>query len=126
MVGWLVVTTNRAEPNERIEGMTRSFREMGDILDYVGFSPTQILLASVLELSSQRSALGEELYANLNEKLANILEYLTLHGARIFPEVPPSQRPGDRPKYAEKGNGAEPDSTRRDEVKLQGNVESNT
>ena len=111
------------EPNERIEGLTRSFREMGDILDYVGFSPTQILLASVLELSSQRNVLGEELYASLNEQLANILEYMTLHGARIFTEVPPSLRPGDRPKYAEKSNDAEADSTRRGEVKLQGNIE---
>ncbi len=111
------------EPNERIEGLSRSFREIGDIMDYVGFCPTQILFSSVLELSSQRNLLGEELYASLNEMLANILEFMTLHGARVFPDVPPSLRCEDRTKFTEKINEPGTDSTRRAEIKIQGNIE---
>jgi len=111
------------EPNERIEGLARNFREMGDILDYVGFCPTQILTSSVLELASQRELLGEELYANINDKLANIMECLTRHGARLFPDVPPMLRSQERTKLKEMLSfEPETEATRRAEVKIQGNV----
>ena len=112
------------EPNERIEGLTRSFREMGDLMEYVGFSPTQIFFASVLELSSQRNVLGEAVYTSINDMLSNILECLTIHGARVFPDVPPLLRCDDRTKFTKK-NSTEPetDSTKRDQVKMQGNIE---
>jgi len=111
------------EPNERIEGLTRSFREMGDIMDYVGFCPTQILFASILELSSQRKAIGEELYASLNEMLANILEFMTLHGARVFSDIPPSLRCEDRTKFSSNSNEPGADLTKRSEIQVQANIE---
>jgi len=113
------------EPNERIEGLSKTFREMEDIMEYVGFCPTQILMASVLEIASQRKALGEELYASISDKLANILECLTLHGARIFPDLPPLMRSEERPNYGKKiefKDGSH-DVTKRDQLKMQGNLE---
>lgn len=112
------------EPNERIEGLSKSFREMGDLMEYVGFCPTQILTASILEISSQRKVLGEAFYASINDKLANIMECLTLHGGRVFPDLPPLLRSEERTKSREKLESVpETDSTFRDEVKLQGNIE---
>lgn len=112
------------EPNERIEGLPKSFREMEDLLEYVGFCPTQILTASVLELSSQRKVLGEELYAFINDMLANIMACLSFHGARVFPDVPPLLRSEER-KSSMENIKVEPgaDSTKRGEVKIQGNID---
>ena len=112
------------EPNERIEGLSKSFREMGDLLDYVGFCPTQILMASVLEISSQRKSLGDDLYGKINDSLANIMECLTMNGARVFPDLPALRRSEERVNFIEKFEiEQEPESTKRGEVKIQGNVE---
>lgn len=112
------------EPNERIEGFTRRFREIGDLMDYVGFCPTQILFASVVEISHQRKVLGEDLYASINDVLTNIMECLTLHGARVFTDLPPLHRSEDRSTFREKIDfESDTDSTKRGEVKIQGNVE---
>ena len=111
------------EPNERIEGLSKSFGEMQELLEYVGFAPTQILLASVMELSDQRKALGEYLYSKINDILANIMECLTLHGARIFPDSPPLLRSEQRRKFAEENGVQDEEITHRSRVRLQGNVE---
>lgn len=112
------------EPNERIEGLSKSFREMEDILEYVGFCPTQILEASILEISSQRKAIGEDLYARINDKLTNIMECLSLHGGRIFLDAPPLFRSEERKQFNDKTEvGSETDSTRRSQIKIQGSVE---
>lgn len=112
------------EPNERIEGLSKSFRELGDLMEYVGFCPTQILAASVLEISSQRKVLGEDLYTSINDMLANIMRCLTLHGGRVFPDLPPLMRSEERTKFREKIERVpETDSTKRDAVKMQGNIE---
>jgi len=112
------------EPNERIEGLSKCFREMGDLLEYVGFCPTQILISSVFEISSQRKVLGEDLYSSINNMLANIMECLTLHGARVYPDSPPLQRSEERARIREDIQiDCDADSTKRGEVKIQGNVE---
>eukprot|EP00536_Pseudo-nitzschia_multiseries_P006230 jgi/Psemu1/255215/estExt_Genewise1Plus.C_1300023 len=112
------------EPNERIEGLSKGFREMEELLEYVGFAPTQILMASVIELEDQRNALGEDLYAKINDILANVMECLTLHGGRIFPDTAPLVRSEERKKFVEESDtDSKNKSTKRSRVKIQGNIE---
>jgi len=112
------------EPNERIEGLSKTFREMEELLDYVGFAPTQILMACVMELTDQRKVLGEDLYSKINDILTNVMECLVLHGGRIFSESAPLIRSEERRKFVEESKSdSENESTKRSRVKIQGNVE---
>ena len=90
------------EPNERIEGLSKSFREMYELVDHVGFSPMQIVTATALDICSRKEVLGEFQYTIITDILVNIMECLTLNGARLFPDPPPLSRPGERRQFSGK------------------------
>jgi len=129
-----VLFSHGFEPNERIEGLSKSFKEMHELVDHVGFSPMQILAAAVLDLSSRKDILGEAQYSIISDILVNIMECLTLNGARLSPDPPPLSRPGERrqlnDKYdndlntvGETGGELQIDSIKRSQVKIKGSLD---
>lgn len=122
------------EPNERIEGLSTVFRGMGELMDHIGFTPMQIILAATLDVLGKKEDLGEVLYVKITDMLVNIMECLILHGGRVFPDPPPLSRSEDRRQLSRKDDStvanndeiesrSNANSIIRSQVKTQGSVE---
>lgn len=84
------------EPNERIEGLSTSFRGMDKLIGHIGFAPTQIVLAAILDTVNKKKDFDEILYVKINDTLVSVMECMFLRGARVFPDSPPLVRTVER------------------------------
>jgi hypothetical protein len=109
------------EPNERIEGLSTVFRGMGELVDHIGFTPMQIILATTLDALGKKEDLGEVLYVKITDMLVNIMECLILHGGRVFPDPPPLSRSEDRRQLSKKDDSV---LANNDEIESQSNINS--
>jgi len=113
------------EPNERIEGLSSGVREIDELVDHIGFTPMQVVLAATLDVLGKKEVLGEVLYVKMTDMLVNIMVCLILHGGRVFPDPPPLSRCAERRQFRKKKEEPQSndDSMKRSQVKTQGSVE---
>lgn len=80
------------EANERVEGVMEDFDGSKDLLEYVGYSPLQILAVAALDADSLSQSVGAALTHSIAQMIAGAAELLVQCGARLTLDPPPETR----------------------------------